>query len=79
MVKIKQELDKAEDDSKFFSVGNKEERQYIRFALLKVYELKEECKARGLIQSGIKKDLIARLAGFEVQRGKTLATAVSMD
>ena len=34
-VEIKQELDKAEDNSEFFSVGNKEERQYIRFVLLK--------------------------------------------
>ena len=41
MVKIKQELDKAEDNSEFFSVSNKEERQYIRFALLKVYKLKK--------------------------------------
>ena len=50
----------------------------MRFALLKVYELKEECKARGLIQSGIKKDLIARLADFKAQRGKTLATAMEV-
>ena len=40
--------------------------------------MKEECKVRGLIQSGIKKDLIARLADFEAQRGKTLATTIEV-
>ena len=46
---------------------------------MKVYKLKEKYKARGLIQSGIKKDLIARLADFKAQQGKTLATAISID
>ena len=38
----------------------------MRFTLLKVYELKEECKLRGLIQSGIKKDIVKRLVDYEL-------------
>jgi SAP domain len=70
-IEIKQELNEAEDNDEFFSIGNEEERQQMRFTILKVYKLKEECKSRGLIQSGIKKDIVKRLVDYKLSRGRT--------
>lgn len=72
-------MDKTKDDNKIFKRGNKEERQYLRFAILKKFEMQEKCKTRGLLQSGTKKVLLGRLIAYEIKRGKSIETAIPID
>lgn len=60
--------------SKKAKVDDEADGGVVDFSKLKVAELREECKKRGLDSSGKKSDLVSRLEGAKSDSGGTFCT-----